>query len=56
MMKLFPRATDPAAPINAGVRRDVADGLAQGRMIAPSEDVSLAYVVGVFMAGGEPCA
>lgn len=51
MMKLFPRATDPAAPINAGVRRDVADGLAQGRIVAPSEDVAVACIVGVFMAG-----
>jgi AcrR family transcriptional regulator len=51
MMKLFPRATDPTAPINAGVRRDVADGIAQGRIIAPSEDVAVACVVGVFMAG-----
>jgi AcrR family transcriptional regulator len=51
MMKLFPHATDPAAPMNAGVRRDVADGLAQGRIVAPSEDVAVAYIVGVFMAG-----
>jgi AcrR family transcriptional regulator len=51
MMKLFPRATDPAAPMNAGVRRDVADGLAQGRIVAPSEDVAVACIVGVFMAG-----
>jgi AcrR family transcriptional regulator len=51
MMTLFPRATDPAAPINAGVRRDVADGLAQGRIVASSEDVAVAYIVGVFMAG-----
>jgi AcrR family transcriptional regulator len=51
MMTLFPRATNPAAPINAGVRRDVADGLAQGRIVASSEDVAVAYIVGVFMAG-----
>jgi AcrR family transcriptional regulator len=51
MMTLFPRATDPAAPINAGVRRDVADGIAQGRIVAPSEDVAVACIVGVFMAG-----
>jgi AcrR family transcriptional regulator len=51
MMKLFPRATDPTAPINAGVRRDVADGIAQGRIVAPSEDVAVACIVGVFMAG-----
>lgn len=51
MMKLFPRATDPAAPMNAGVHRDVTDGIAQGRIIAPSEDVAVACIVGVFMAG-----
>jgi len=51
MMTLFPRATDPAAPMNAGVRRDVAEGIAQGRIVAPVEDVAVAYIVGVFMAG-----
>jgi AcrR family transcriptional regulator len=51
MMKLFPHAADPAAPINSGVRRDVADGIAQGRIIAPAEDAAVACIVGVFMAG-----
>jgi AcrR family transcriptional regulator len=51
MMKLFPRATDPAAPMNLGVRRDVAEGMAQGQIVAPSEDVAVACIVGVFMAG-----
>jgi len=51
MMKLFPHATDPAAPMNSGVRRDVADGIAQGRIVAPSEDAAVACIVGVFMAG-----
>jgi AcrR family transcriptional regulator len=51
MMKLFPHALDPAAPINSGVRRDVAEGVAQGRIVAPSEDVAIACIVGVFMAG-----
>jgi hypothetical protein len=37
--------------MNSGVRRDIADGIAQGRIVAPSEDVALAYIVGVFMAG-----
>jgi hypothetical protein len=27
MMRFFPHATDPAAPVNAGVRGDVAAGL-----------------------------
>jgi len=51
MMRLFPHALDPAAPINSGVRRDVAEGVAQGRIVAASEDVAIACIVGVFMAG-----
>lgn len=51
MMRLFPHATDPAAPINSGVRGDVTEGLARGRIMAPSEDVAVACIVGVFMAG-----
>jgi AcrR family transcriptional regulator len=51
MARLFPRATDPAAPINSGVRSDVMEGLAQGRIFAPSEDVGVASIVGVFMGG-----
>jgi AcrR family transcriptional regulator len=51
MMRLFPRATDPAAPINSGVRGDAAEGLAQHRLVATSEDIVVAYVIGVFMAG-----
>jgi AcrR family transcriptional regulator len=51
MMRLFPHATDPAAPINSGVRGDVTEGLARGRIVASSEDVAVACIVGVFMAG-----
>ena len=51
MMRLFPHATEPSAPINSGVRRDVADGLARGRIVAPSEEIAIACIVGVFMAG-----
>jgi AcrR family transcriptional regulator len=51
MMRLFPRATDPAAPINSGVRRDATEGMAQGRIVATSEDAVVAYVMGVFTAG-----
>jgi AcrR family transcriptional regulator len=51
MARLFPRATDPAAPINSGVRGDVMEGLAQGRIFAPSEEVAVASIVGMFMAG-----
>jgi AcrR family transcriptional regulator len=51
MARLFPHATDPAAPINSGVRGDVTEGLARGRIVASSEDVAVAYIVGLFMAG-----
>jgi AcrR family transcriptional regulator len=51
MMRLFPHATDPAAPLNSGARRDAADGIAQGRIVASSEDAAIACIVGVFMAG-----
>jgi len=51
MMRLFPRATDPAAPINSGVRRDAAEGMTQGRIVATSEDAVVACVMGVFTAG-----
>jgi AcrR family transcriptional regulator len=51
MARLFPYAMDPAAPINSGVRSDVTEGLARGRIVAPSEDVAVACIVGVFMAG-----
>jgi AcrR family transcriptional regulator len=51
MMRLFPHATDPSAPINSGVRRDVVNGLTRGRIVAPSEDTAIAFIVGVFMAG-----
>jgi len=51
MARLFPRATDPAAPINSGVRGDVTGGFERGRIVAPFEDVAVASIVGVFMAG-----
>jgi AcrR family transcriptional regulator len=51
MMKLFPRATDPAAPSNAGVRRDAVQGMTRGRIVATSEDAVVACVMGVFTAG-----
>ena len=51
MMRLSPRATDPAAPINSGVRRDAAEGMTQGRIVATSEDTVVACVMGVFTAG-----
>lgn len=51
MRRLFPHATNPAAPANAGVRRDAADGIAQRRIVAMPVDVVVAYVMGVFIAG-----
>ena len=51
MMRLFPHATDPAAPLNSGARRDAAAGIAQGCIVASSEDAAIACIVGVFMAG-----
>jgi AcrR family transcriptional regulator len=51
MMRLFPHATDPAAPVNAGVRGDVAAGLNHRRIGAPSEASAIAAIVGVTMAG-----
>lgn len=49
-MRLFPHATDPAAPINSGGRTDVVKGIAQGRFVETLEDVVVAYVIGVCMA------
>jgi AcrR family transcriptional regulator len=51
MMRLFPHATDPATPLNAGVRDDVVSGLARKRIIAASTEVALALIVGVTVAG-----
>jgi AcrR family transcriptional regulator len=51
MARLFPRATDPAAPANSGVRRDAAEGMAQGRIVATTQDVVVTCVIGVFSAG-----
>lgn len=51
MRRLFPHATNPAAPANAGVRRDVTEGIAQRRIVARPVDVVVAYVMGVFLAG-----
>lgn len=51
MMRLFPHATDPATPLNAGIRDDVTSGLARKRIVAPTEEVGLALIVGVAVAG-----
>jgi len=51
LMRLFPHAMDPEAPFNVGVRKDVATGLARGRIVAPTEDIAIAAIVGVCIAG-----
>ncbi len=51
MMRLFPHATDPSAPLNAGVRGDVMSGLSRGRIVDISEDAATAAIMGVFIAG-----
>jgi AcrR family transcriptional regulator len=51
MMRLFPHATDPSAPLNAGVRGDIAAGLNRRRIVAPTEDAAVAALVGAIMAG-----
>ena len=50
MMRLFPHATDPAAPLNAGVRGDAAAGLSARPIMAPSEASAIAAIFGVIMA------
>lgn len=49
MMRLLPHATDPAAPLNSGARHDIADGIAQGRIVASSEDAAITCIISVFM-------
>jgi len=51
LARLVPHATDPAARINSGVRRDAAEGMTRGRIVATSEDAVVACVMGVFTAG-----
>src|SRR5262249_7596043 len=42
--RLFPHATDPSAPQNAGVREDVIAGLSQQRITAASPDAAIAAI------------
>jgi len=49
--RLFPNATDPSAPQNAGVRKDVVAGLNNQRITAASPDAPIAVIIGVAMAG-----
>ena len=47
---MHPSATDPRAPINEGVRRDVMFGLAAGRFAATSRDAAILFVIGAVQA------
>lgn len=51
LMRLFPHATDPATPLNAGVLDDVVSGLERKRIAVPSAEVGVALIVGVALAG-----
>lgn len=47
---MHPSATDPKAPINEGVRRDVMFGFAAGRFFATSRDAAILFVIGAVQA------
>ncbi len=47
---MHPSATDPKAPLNEGVRRDVMFGLAAGRFAATSRDAAILFVIGTVQA------
>jgi AcrR family transcriptional regulator len=51
MIRMFPHAIDPSAPLNTGVRADVISGLANKRIVAPSSEIGVAFIVGVGAAG-----
>ncbi len=51
MMRMHPHATDPAAPINAGVLADIRAGLSAQRFSAPSESAAVIVLVGIVQAG-----
>jgi AcrR family transcriptional regulator len=51
MMRMNPRATDPDAPINAGVRDDVRRGIETGTFRVPSPGTATILVIGVIQAG-----
>jgi AcrR family transcriptional regulator len=51
MMRMNPRATDPDAPINSGVRRDVQLGIDANVFRVPSQNAATIMVIGVIQAG-----
>jgi AcrR family transcriptional regulator len=50
LLRLQPRAVDPDAPINIGLRSDVALGLKTKRFAAPSLQAGVVAVIGIAMA------
>ena len=47
---MHPSATDPKAPLNDGVRRDVMFGLLAGRFITTSREAAVLFVIGAVQA------
>jgi AcrR family transcriptional regulator len=50
MMRMNPRATDPDAPVNSGVSRDVRLGIAANSFRVPSQTAATIMVIGVIQA------
>jgi AcrR family transcriptional regulator len=50
MLRLQPNVVDPDAPINAGIKSDVALGLKTKRFVAPSVHVAVVFIIGAAMA------
>lgn len=50
MLRLQPGVVDPDAPINGGIKSDVALGLKTKRFTAPSVHVAVVFIIGVAMA------
>lgn len=48
--RMFPRATDPSAPLNRGIREDVISGRTSGRLVTSTLDAPVAVIVGIAMA------
>ncbi len=49
-MRLFPHATDPKAPINSAASRDIAEAIAQRRIVGVSQEIAFACGMGIFQA------
>jgi len=46
MLRGHRRAVEAEHPLNAGLRADIAAGCREGRLMAPSEDAALTFVIG----------